>query len=578
MTPPAAVAVLDDLVEHESDDAPGRVVDGGRRRDHAGPAEDERHVDVAELALGEHAGQQVEDGRAQGAGDEKVHEPVVDLAGAEDALRADQTPDDGSVEEDATAGAGVVVDLLRVADVGDGAKGPVQHGDLHDAGPHGGDDLAGEERPGRDLDVVTHLQVGGEGERLRHGDVAVRLEHHHREGPPGLHVPDDELGDDVEAQLDVGDGLDHADGDAEDAGDDQGDDERPPGEVGVPRKGGGEREAEHDEEGDGVPPPGSLGILAHHLCVHVGFFAEGQPGAHPDLLAVEEDGVGDQGEDGGEGETVRQGKGGGEEEGRVLLVGVQVELELGRQDARHVVHVARVVVAAAGGHWQVGAEAPVAVVQTGGRDHEEENDADERVGDGVPREHQGREGEAGDLGPVEGDGDQTESAGVPEQLVDDDVVGCDPGGESKVRKRLEDPAREEVPAEGAAENDQEVPVTTDAPSVRLARVGRGVVVEGVEERGVDQVGGPDHGCGPYQELAEQASETVAEHLRGKGEEKLEPPAKVVAVETLHGNDGVGRIRCAPSPRVRDVGHDGYQRVLLHVEFSGAQELWHDKIP
>ena len=110
--PPAAVLVLDDLVEDETDDAPGRVVDGRCRGNHTGTAEDEGNIDVTEVGLWEHAGKYVEHGRGEGAGDEEVHESIVDLASTEDALRTNQTPNDRSVEEDPSAWASVVVLLF----------------------------------------------------------------------------------------------------------------------------------------------------------------------------------------------------------------------------------------------------------------------------------------------------------------------------------------------------------------------------------------------------------------------------------------------------------------------------------
>ena len=343
--PPTPILVLEILVKDKANDGPGGIIDRRGRRDLAAATEDQRHVDVAEVGFGESAREAVEDERGEGAGEEEPEEVVVDLAGGEDAGGADETPDDGGGEEDAAVGALEVVDVFGRADVVDVGEGPVEDADLDEAGPDGGDHLAGEEHAGRDFHVVAELEVGGEGEGLRHGDVAVRLEEHHGDGAAGLHVADDEFGDDVEAELDVGNGLDHANGDHEDEGDEEGDEEGPPGEVGVVGEDGGEGDAEDAEEGEAVPPCGYFFVLAHHLGVDVGFFAEGELRAGPDLGAVEEEGVGDEGEDGGEGEAVREGEGGGEEERGVCFVGGFVEGEFGGKDLLDVVDALSVVVA-----------------------------------------------------------------------------------------------------------------------------------------------------------------------------------------------------------------------------------------
>ena len=134
--------------------------------------------------------------------------------------------------------------------------------------------------------------------------------------------------------------------------------------MSIPGESGGEGHGQHDEEGNTEPPPRRFGVLAHHLGVHVGLFAEGEASTDPDLLAVEEDGVGHQSQDGCEGKSVGEGEGSGEEQWRVLLVGFEIEFELGSQDARDVVMgtVARVVVAVAIGHDNVCGVAPVGVM------------------------------------------------------------------------------------------------------------------------------------------------------------------------------------------------------------------------
>ena len=60
---------------------------------------------------------------------------------------------------------------------------------------------------------MTQFEVGGECQCLSHGNVTPCLEHHHRHRSSRKSVSDDKFGDDVEADLLVSDGLNHADGD-----------------------------------------------------------------------------------------------------------------------------------------------------------------------------------------------------------------------------------------------------------------------------------------------------------------------------------------------------------------------------
>ena len=121
-------------------------------------------------------------------------EVCIEGARAEDSLRADQPPDDGSIEEDPTVGAVEFVGLVFGTDVGNSAaESPAEDGDLHDGGPEGGDRLGHEHRAPGDLHVHAEFKILGEVETLGHGDVAIRLEQHHCDRSTGLDVAGDEL-------------------------------------------------------------------------------------------------------------------------------------------------------------------------------------------------------------------------------------------------------------------------------------------------------------------------------------------------------------------------------------------------
>lgn len=105
------------LVEDVADDAPGEVVERGGGGDPAAAAEDEGRGEVAERGAGEGAGEGVEEDRGEGAGEPEVLEVGVEGARGEDALGADEAPDDGGVEEDAAVGAVEFARLVFGADV-----------------------------------------------------------------------------------------------------------------------------------------------------------------------------------------------------------------------------------------------------------------------------------------------------------------------------------------------------------------------------------------------------------------------------------------------------------------------------
>ncbi len=100
---------------------------------------------------------------------------------------------------------------MRSADILDVREHPGLDAELHCPSNDGGDDLSKEHWARRDLHVVTKLKVGRERQSLRHCDVAPCLEHHHRDRSAGKHVPNNELGDNVQADLLVRNRLDHAD-------------------------------------------------------------------------------------------------------------------------------------------------------------------------------------------------------------------------------------------------------------------------------------------------------------------------------------------------------------------------------
>lgn len=154
--PPASVLVPNVFVEDVAHDAPSEVVERSSRWDLATTAKDEGSGEVAERSAGEGASEGVEEDWCQRAGHPEPLEIGVDRARREDALRADETPDDGSVEENAAVGAVELVGLMFGADIFDSAaKSPFEDCDLNDASPYSGDGLRHEHGTPWDLHVLA---------------------------------------------------------------------------------------------------------------------------------------------------------------------------------------------------------------------------------------------------------------------------------------------------------------------------------------------------------------------------------------------------------------------------------------
>ena len=344
MHPPASIATLDVVVEEGANSTPADVDVESGWGNPASAAKHEWGVDVAPQAARPLASCEVGDDRETCANEPVPLQDAVDLAGAEDTGWANGTPDNGGGVEDLGTRAGKGEFLFVGADVGDVAESPVEDRDLDDGGPEHGDALSHEHGAGRDLHVMAHLEILEKVQSLGHGNVAVALEHHSGERAAGLHVAEDEFSDDVGADLPIGDGLDHANGDQEDDREEHGDDECPPCHMSVPGKAGNEAKSEQDDEENSVPPFWAVRILAHHLEMDIGVLVAGKLGTCPNLLAVVERGMDNQRGISGEGDTVCKSEVGRQKKRRVSAVSSLVDSQLRRQNLADIVDGARIVV------------------------------------------------------------------------------------------------------------------------------------------------------------------------------------------------------------------------------------------
>lgn len=289
--PPREMTPADNVLEDESNDGPGNVVDGARRGDVTSTREDYGEVKVAQPAVRELQAEEVGEDRCGKADQEEEEESVVDLSLGELASRTNDTPDDTGSTEYFCRWANESVLLSWITHVGNVGEHPRLDTELDGASNNSGDDLGPEHSPRRNLHVVAKLEIGGKGQGLGHCDVSPSLEHHHGDGAAREGITDDELSDDVETDLLVSNGLDHADRDNIDERDNQGKDEVLNGEFGFPNLDGDNTKREHGQEDCSVPPFRYLGVAGHKAGVDIGLLIHGTASMCIDLFAEIEEGV-----------------------------------------------------------------------------------------------------------------------------------------------------------------------------------------------------------------------------------------------------------------------------------------------
>lgn len=312
--------------------------------------------------------------------------------------------------------------------------------------------------------ILTQLQVLGKVHPLVHADVAVGLEQHHGHRTTGLHVSNDELGNDVQADINVGRRLDNTQRQPPHNGNDKRDEKGPPAQVSGKTLSDAQCDTYHHQRHDRIPPERYGVEPRHQAAVDILFFLADTAEASPDVRAVEQTGVDEDGNDTSEGETVSQREGGRQEQGRVLGVLFRVKCELWGQDLADIVEAARVVVAVRVTDRQVLVVELARVVEGRSDNPKEDHHANQGVGNRVPGCNQRAEVETGDLGPVKGHGDEGKTRPTAKELIDHDVLRLDPGDPGEDTQERSNVAGDPVPAECAGHGVQEQTVTTDLPS------------------------------------------------------------------------------------------------------------------
>ena len=160
--------------------------------------------------------EEVERNREDGANKETPQKAVIDGTCAENLLRPESTPENGSGKESVDTRAGEMMLLPRRTDIGDLRHLVVEGSRAYESGKQGGEHLAAERDPGRDVDVMGKLEILSEVEGVRGGDVSVGLEVVHGCSITGEPEAAEQFSYNIEGDLYVGGGHDDTTRDTED--------------------------------------------------------------------------------------------------------------------------------------------------------------------------------------------------------------------------------------------------------------------------------------------------------------------------------------------------------------------------
>lgn len=116
---------------------------------------------------------------------------------------------------------------------------------------------------------MTKFQVARELDGLSDYAVAIGLEDHNGDGSSGNDIASNELSQDIESHLLVGDGKEDADGKDEDQGDNEGEDVGPKWHLCVVNFDGNCSEDEGNDKNDSEPPVRDVTVTRHEARVNI---------------------------------------------------------------------------------------------------------------------------------------------------------------------------------------------------------------------------------------------------------------------------------------------------------------------
>ena len=268
--------------------------------------------------------------------DTELEDVNLQLTGSKQAGWANTTKQKRSLGEDFRRRADEPILLPGSANILNVCEDPALNADSDKARDCGGDDLSEEHDSGWDLHVMTKFQVSREVEGLFRHDGAVNLEDHNGDGLPGNDVAGDELGENVESQLLVGDRTEDAEWEGEDQGDDYGEKESPEWHLRVVNLDGNHSEDEGCYENCTEPPIGDGTVASHEARVNVLLFLDAGAKLLHNVTSVPQVGVGDDGSESSKTQAVVDGKCCGHEDGGVVTVLLHIEKTI-RNDLETVV-------------------------------------------------------------------------------------------------------------------------------------------------------------------------------------------------------------------------------------------------
>ena len=192
-----------------------------------------------------------------------------------------------------------VVLLASCANTGDLHRLVVENGCTDESGNEGGEHLTTEGDPRRNVGVMSEFEILGEVEGVQGSHVSIEFEVDHRSGVTGIPETTEQLGDDVESDLYIGNCHDDTTGNAEDHGEEHAIQRCGGGGVGGISSDSGCTKTDGNTQDDEVDPLRDLCVRPHQADVDIPGVGEGRftsnqvLAAGNDLAAVVQSGVND---------------------------------------------------------------------------------------------------------------------------------------------------------------------------------------------------------------------------------------------------------------------------------------------